>query len=90
MRETFVELVRRYVEGEIPLEEVEDWEAARFQSFAALPVDDPIAELWARFQSCVAEMNRGHRDEAQSRAELRQALSSLVPVRDGPRHVRPA
>ncbi|HYU19001.1 MAG TPA: hypothetical protein VEQ11_09915 [Chloroflexota bacterium] len=38
MREAFVDLVRRYLSREISFEDLEDWEAARFQYFASLPV----------------------------------------------------
>ena len=78
MRETFVDLVRRYLNLEISLEELEDWEASRFQALASLPSDDPVAELWAELQSCIAELNRGHADEEQCRAMLRRALGCLA------------
>ena len=81
MHETFVDLIRRYLNHEISLEDLEDWEASRFQAFATLPADDPIAELWTRFQSCIAELNGGHRTEEECRAELRQSLAALLSVR---------
>jgi hypothetical protein len=81
MRETFVDLVRRYIDREIPLDELEDWEASRFQVLASLPPDDPVAELWVRLQSCIAELNRGHMDEEQCRAGLRRLLPAATASR---------
>ena len=77
MRETFVDLVRRYLNLEISLEELEDWEASRFQALASLPSDDAVAALWVQSQSCIAELNRGHADEVRCRVMLQQSLDCL-------------
>ncbi len=77
MRETFAELVHRYLRHEISLDDLEDWEAERFRVFASLPPEDPTARLWARLQSCVAELNAGNWDEEHCRAMLQQALDSV-------------
>ncbi|MBA2447324.1 MAG: hypothetical protein H0V51_04790 [Chloroflexi bacterium] len=77
MRETFLELLRRYLRHDLSLDALEDWEAERFQSFAALPPEDATGRLWARWQSCLAELNAGHWDEEQCRAVLQQALDEV-------------
>lgn len=37
MQDSIVDLVHRYLTGEISIDALEEWEAARFAFFAALP-----------------------------------------------------
>jgi hypothetical protein len=81
MKEMLFDLLRRYLQGEIPLEELEDWEAAQFQFFSSLPVDDPAFHLWAVLQSRIFEVNQFHRTEEECRVLLQQALDEMCAVR---------
>ncbi|MBI3968826.1 MAG: hypothetical protein HY329_24580 [Chloroflexi bacterium] len=77
MREHFVELVRRYVSGEIALDELEDWETPRFEFFGSLAPEDPVARLWGKLHLCVAELDLGHRSEEKCRKILGEVLEAI-------------
>ena len=80
MRDEFVHQVKRYLNREITLDDLEDWAALHFVTLTSLGEADPVARLWATLQASVYELDAEHVDETWCRAALSDALEALQPA----------
>lgn len=62
----FFERVRSYLDGQIPLSNVDEWIVERVPALAP-PRRDAVSELASRIQLWIAELSQGHREEAEVR-----------------------
>lgn len=69
--EVFVK-TKKFLQAAITLAELDTWVMDNIESF--LPSDTAGADLAWHVQTWVAEMNRGHRDESEIRALIREFL----------------